>query len=200
MIIAKLKVEIAAVGNLQGIGKGILPVGKELTHLFLGFQVELLGLHLHAGWIRNTLAGLDGHKDVLIVGVFLIYIVSIVGEDEGNAGFFVDPDQAGSSPLLIRDAVVLDFKIEILFAEEVSQLQRLALCLVIVAANNALSNVPSHTAGETEESFGMLMQQCPVDTGFDIEPVDKGGAHKPAEVVVALLIAAEEDEMGIVPV
>ena len=44
------------------------------------------------------------------------------------------------------------------------------------------------------------MQQRPVDTGLDIEPVDKGSAHKTAEVVVALLIAAEEDEMGIVPV
>ena len=63
----------------------------------------VLRLHFHAGFVIDGFAGLDCHEDVLIIGIFLIYIMGIVGESKGNARLLVEADQAGGGPLLFRD-------------------------------------------------------------------------------------------------
>ena len=77
----------------------------------------------------SLFACLDGHEDVLIIGVFLIYIMGIVGEGERNARLLMEADQAGGGPLLFRDAVILDFKIKILRPEKIAQGKGFALRL-----------------------------------------------------------------------
>ena len=46
----------------------------------------------------------------------------------------------------------------------------------------------------------MAGEQIPVNPGLDVEALGEGGAHEATEIVVTLLVAAEEDEVGIVSV
>ena len=180
LVVAELEIEIAAVGNQKGIGNGFLLAGEEQAHLLLALEVEFLRLHLHAGFVINRFAGLDGHEDILIIRVFLIYIMGIVGEGERNARLFMEADQAGGGPLLFRDAVILDFKIKVLRAEKIAQGDGFALCFFIVPLQDTLGNIAPHASGEAEEAFGMAGEQLPINPGLDIEALGEGGAHKAA--------------------
>ena len=177
MVMAELKIEIAAVGNDEGVGNGLLLVGEELPHFLLALEIELLGLHLHAGRVADAFAGLDGHEDVLIIGVLFINIVGIVGEDEGNAGFLMDADQPAGGPLLLREPMLLNFQIKVLCPEEIPQLQGLALRLFIIPADDAPGDIAAHAAGEAEKPRSMAGEEIPVNPRLDIEALGKGGAH-----------------------
>ena len=120
LVVAEFKIEIATIGYDKGIGKSLFLSGEEPTHFFLAFKIELLRLHLHAGGVVDRFTGLDGHEDILIICVFLIYIMGIVGEDERNPRLLMEADQTGGGSFFFRDAMILDFKIEILRPEKIA--------------------------------------------------------------------------------
>ena len=70
----------------------------------------------------------------------------VVRHDEGDAGIAVQADKLATRGLLVLDAVILNFKIEIILAEKLLQLQRLGLRGLIVTADEPLGNVPRKAA------------------------------------------------------
>jgi len=62
-------------------------LAKNLGHLFGSLKIKLIGSELHPLAVAHGLAGLNAHEDFLSMGVGAREVVTIVGGDEGNAGF-----------------------------------------------------------------------------------------------------------------
>ena len=93
--------------------------------------------------------------------------------------------------------MVLDLEEEVFLPEEVPQLQRLGLRALIVVMNEHLGDGPGEAAGQADQALRVLVQQRPVDAGLDVEALGKRGGDHVAEVAVAHLIAAQEDQVGV---
>ena len=199
VIAAELEVEAALGGDLGGVVRGGLLAGEERAHLLLALEVELLGVKAHALRVVHGLAGLDAHEDVLVIGVLAVYIVRVVGDGEGDAGLLVDADDAAGGGVLVGYAVALYLEVEVL-AEGVPQLQRAALGLVIAAGDYLLRDVARKAAGEADQALRVLIEQRPVYARLDVEALYKAHGDEVAEVAVARLVLAEQNEVSVLGV
>ena len=172
---------------------------EEGAHLLLALQIELLALEAHAVLLVHGLARLDAHEHVLVIGVAFLQIVGVVGQHQGDARLPVKAVVAVGRQTLLPDAVVLDLQIKVL-AEELAQPQGPLLRAGVVVVDQLLLDLAGETAGEADEALGVLLQQRPVDAGLDVKAVGEGHGDQIAQIAVALLVFAQQNQMGIVVV
>ena len=203
VVVAELKVEIALFGALFGdlhrVVRGLLPVGVERAHLLLVLEEELLRLELHAHGVVDGAAHLDAHEHVLVIGVAALDVVRVVGQHERDARLAADAVAAAGGHALLADAVVLDLEIEVL-AEDLAQPQRALLRAGVVVVDELLLDLARETAREADEALGMLFEHGPVDARLDVKALGEGHRHEIAEVAVARLVLAQQNQVGIVVV
>ncbi len=197
VIVAELEIKRAFFGDLHRVVGGLGMRGQKGAHLLLALQIELARLKAHAVRIINGLAHLDAHENVLIIGIIPLCIMRVVREGEGDARFRGELDELRGGALFLGDIVILYFKIEIV-PEKAFQLKRLCLGGLIITADEPLRDIARETAGQTYEPLRVTAQERPVDAGLDIITVRKSGGYHVAEVPVAELVLAEEDEVGII--
>ena len=200
VIVAELEVEMAALGDLHRVVGGLGILREKGAHLLFVLEIELLGLEAHAVRLVHGLARLDAHEHVLVIGVLLLSVVGVVGDGQGDAQLFREADQPLGGLPFLPDAVVLDLQVEVLRAEKGLQVQGAGLRSLIVVVDQGLWDLPGETAGETDEPLAVPMQQLPVDAGADIEALGEARGHEVAQVVIARLVFAQEDQMGVVVV
>ncbi len=133
VIVPEAEVEIAALGNVGGVVRRLLPVREERAHLLLALEIQLLRFKAHAVGVVNGLAHLYAHQNVLIICVLLFYIVRVVCDDKGNARVLMERDKLRRGTLFVAYAVILYLKEEIPLAEKLVKLQRARLCSGIIA-------------------------------------------------------------------
>ena len=197
-IVPELEIIIAARGDIDSVVRRLRHLRVQRAHLLLTLEVEFLRLEAHTPRVVDGLAHLDAHEDVLIIGVLFLDIVRVVCHDKGDAGIAVQADKLAPRGLLILDAVILDLKIEIILPEKLLQLQRLGLRGLIVTADEPLGNVPRKAAGQAYEPLGVLVQNRPVYARLNVKALGEARGDEVAEVAVACLILAQEDQVRIV--
>ena len=196
VILAELKLHVAQLSDLVRIFDGLRAVGEEGGHLLLGFDVKFVGAELHSPRVVQGLAHLDAHEDVLHLRILPAEIVGVVGGDEGDARLLVDAAQPGVHLLLRGDAVVLKLQIIAVGAEEGLHLQRHGLGLVILPGQQQPGQLPRQTGRAGDQPAAVLPQQVHVDAGLDVKALQKGLGDHIGQVAIALLVAAEEDQMA----
>ena len=196
VVVAELEVVPAAVRDLRRHVRGGGLLREEGAHLLLALEVELLGLELHPVRIVHGLARLDAHEHVLAVGVLFIYIMRIVGEHQRDAGVPGETAQAHGGFPLLGDAVVLDLQIEVL-PEQLPQLQGLGLRVLIFVVDQPPGDIPRQASGQADQPLAVGVEQLPVDPGTDVEAVGEAAGHQVAEVAVADVVFAQEDQMTV---
>ena len=92
MVVAELKIKIAALGNVHGVVRRFRQLREQGAHLLLALEVQLLALKAHPGRVVHGLAHLDAHQHILVIGVLFFDIVGVVGEGQGDASLPVKPD------------------------------------------------------------------------------------------------------------
>ena len=196
VVVAEFKVIVALVRDLGGdIGRfGMLR--EERAHLLLALEVEFLRLKAHAVRLVHGLAGLDAQQHVLRIGVGLLNVMGIVGDDERDAGFPAELFQTLGGLPLLGDAVVLDLQVKVL-AEEGLQIQRAGFGGLIIAADELLRDLAREAAGQAHKALGVIVQQRPVDARLEIKALSEGHADEITEVAVAGLVFAQEDQVGV---
>ena len=199
MVVAELEIVAAARGDLRGVVRGLGVFGEERAHLLLALEVELLRLEAHAVGLLEGLAGLDAQQHVLR-GVGFLDIVRVVGEREGDAGVTVEADELARGALLLLDAVILDLEIEVLLAEGLPQHEGALFGALVFVVDQRLRDLAREAAGQADQPLGVLGEELPVDAGPDVKALDEALGDQIAEVAVAGLVAAEEDEVGVVVV
>ena len=79
------------------------------------------------------------------LGVLLSEIVGVIGADHGDTGLLMDLQDRLVHDLLIPDAVVLQFQIEPIRAEQLRHFQRVGLGVVILPVPQAAGDLPCQT-------------------------------------------------------
>ena len=197
MIVAKLKIVGAALGDPDRVVRRLGVVREKRAHLLLVLEIKLLCLKAHAVFLVHSFARLDAHQHVLVLRVLFFQVVRVIGQGQGDARLFAQADEPPGRLGLLGDAVVLDLQIEVLFPEKPPQIQRPGLRGLVIAVDQRLRDLARETAGEANEPLRVLVQQRPVDPGADVIALGEAGAHQIAEVPVAGLVAAEQDQMGV---
>ena len=195
MVFVEGKFQIAAVGNFYRIFEGFAAVREQLAQLFLALEVKFLGLELHAVFIVHSFAGLDAQQDVLHLGILFAQIVGIVGDHQRQAGL---PGQALYTLIhgaLLVNTVILQFQVEVAFAENVRQLQGVVLGGIVIFLHEVLRDSTRQTGGQGDEALVVLFQQRQIHTGFAVEAVDKGFGHQQTQVFIARPVLAQQHQM-----
>lgn len=111
--------DVAALGDFDGVGDGLGLVGEEGFHFGGAFEVELVAGVAVAAGVGDEVVALEAGENVVGFGVFLVDVVDIVGGDEGEAGFFGQLDEVSIGGFLVAFAVVGEFEVEVVGAENV---------------------------------------------------------------------------------
>ena len=104
----------------------------------------------------DGLAGLNAEHHILRVGIVLTEIVAIVGRDQRDAEFLLQLHEVGLDARLLRQALVLNFEIEISFAENVAKGNGGFAGGVVLPFRQALGNFALQTSGQPEKPSGVL--------------------------------------------
>jgi len=151
----------------------------------------------HALGVVHSLAGLYAHEDVLVFPVVLFDIVGVVGDCQRYAGFLMYADKPGGGLLFLLQPVILYFQIEVLRSEQGGQLLRLGLGPLVIAVSNHPGDGASDAAGEAYKPLVPFPQKRPVDAGLDVKALREGHGHHIAQIAVAGLVFAQQDEVGV---
>ena len=118
--VAKLKLDIAALGDLDGIGEGFRHIAEELGHLIPAFDIELLGGEFQRLLIIDGVAGLDAGEQKLHAAVLFFEVVGVIGGHQPHAELPGQADEIREDLPLLRDTVVLQLDVVIFRAEEIA--------------------------------------------------------------------------------
>ena len=117
---------------LVGVIQRFRQVAKQLTHFLLCFEIELIvekrkSSTFHAyviirkffsSWRALFFTGVDAQQNIVCVGVFLIYIMRIIGANSFDVILFREFEQNFVYLLLLFHAVALQLDVKI-FAKQI---------------------------------------------------------------------------------
>ena len=192
---AELEVHVAHLGDFDRVLHGLRVVGEQLGHLLSGLDVELAGLHPQAVGVVHRLAHLDAHEGVLHLRVLPAEIVGVVGHHQGDARLLVDADEPLVDGGVVGQLVILQLQVVAVLPEQLPHLQGGGLGPLVVARQEQPGHLPGLAGRQGDQPPGVLAQNLLVDAGLDVEPLGEGGGVQIAQVAVALLIAAQEDQV-----
>ena len=190
-----IDLDVAASGDIDGAGDGFGNFAKDLGHFLSGLEIELVGGELHAMRVAHGLAGLDAEQDFLSVSVVVVEIVAIVGGDEGDAGFFGETNELRVDALFDGEALILNLEEEIAFAEDVAEAVGVFAGLVEFVVDDTFGDGAAETGAESDEAFGMFAEEIVIDARLVVEAFEEAGGNELDEIVIALEILAEKDEV-----
>ena len=121
--------------------------------------------------------------------------MGIVGDHQRQPRFPRQTLQTLVQGALLVNAMVLHFQIKMLRAKNTGELQGHALGLVIVFIHKRLGDGTGQTGGQGDKPFMVPLQQLQVHPGLSVEAVQKGLRHQIAQVLVALLIFAQQNQV-----
>ncbi len=121
VVLAEFEFQVAALGNGDGVRDRLGHMGKGLLHLLRRLHVKRLRGELHPVRVLHGFAGLDAEEGIVGLVVLHVQIMAVVGGHHRDAGVIRQPDQFAVGLLLLRDAVVLEFKIKVVASEEMSR-------------------------------------------------------------------------------
>src|SRR5581483_6323015 len=187
--------DVAAFGDLQGLLDGVGMLAEEGFHLFGVFKIELLGGIAEAILIVDGRARADAEQNVVGVGVLAAQIVNVVGADDGQLEFAGDLEQVFVAADLFGQLVVLQFDVVVAVAEQVAIESAGVASRLVVAAQQVGVDLAAEAGARADESFAVLGEQFPVNTGLVIEAFQRGNGGQLQEVLVALQVAGEQDHV-----
>ena len=83
---------LTAHGDIVGVFQRLRITLEYLSHFFLGFEVEFVGLELHSVGIVQCAVGLDTEQETVRLAVLLLDIMAVVGRDKPDADLVGDTD------------------------------------------------------------------------------------------------------------
>ena len=95
--------------------------------------------------------------------------------------------------------MILQFNIEILPEHPMEPIPK-GQGLVVAALQQKLGNVACKAGGKADKPLRVLLQKIVIDPGTVVKAVQKGLGIQLHQILIADLIFAKEDEMGILPI
>ncbi len=187
--------QVAAVDELHRAGADLGRLGEGAQHLLGALDVELLRVELEALGVVHAARGLHAEQNFVGARVICGDVVAVVGGDQRDVEFALHLEERVADGLVRGEAVVLDFEEVVALAEEVFVEAGCALGFVVLPFHQVLIDFAGETAGEADETFGVLREECLRDARLAIEAVQGGFAGETDEVAVASFVFGEDEEV-----
>jgi hypothetical protein len=180
------EVDLAALGDEQGVVAGLGELAEEVAHLLRRLEVELLRLELEPVRVHEGRARLDAQQRRVGLGVAGLGVVQVVGGDKREVEVLGQAQQLALGLPLDGDAVVHDLGEEVLLAEDVLELGRGAPGLGVLTQAQSGLDLPSDAAGGGDQPVGVAGEQLAVDARLEVVALHRGQRAHPEEVVHAV--------------
>ena len=189
-------VDIAAFRHFQSIGQSFGNfISPDFKHFIAVLEIEFIGFHFHAAFIRHGGPGLNAQHDFMRLGVFAPEIMDVVGGNHRNAGFVCQGNQFPVDLFLFVQMVIHQFDVEILFAEDVQML----IQHFFGGGNSAVQccdfQFPGETCARSDQSLGMRRQKSLVRTGFIIKTAGVRIGNDVTEIVVSDIVFRQQNQV-----
>src|ERR1700719_868360 len=161
--------DVAARGDIHGAAERVGKFAEDLGHFPGGFEVKLVGGELHSIRVAHGLAGLDAEQDFLSVGVAVMEIVAVVGGNEWNSGLFREADEVFVHALLDFQPLVLNFKEEIAFSENVLEAISIVSRKIEFLIHHRLGDRAAEAGGEGDETLAVFGEKIEINARLVIE-------------------------------
>ena len=113
-------------------------------------------MEFHPVGIIHRFAGLDAQQYILHPGIFLAQIVGIVGYHQGKPRFPGNTHNTLVNGSLLLNAVILQFQIEMLRSKDLSKLQCIRFCLLIILIQQKTGNRTAKAGRKTNKPITIL--------------------------------------------
>ena len=194
-VFAESEIEIATVGDQSGILERLRVIGEKPFHFLGGFVVKLVGLKADGSPLGNGAPGSDAEQDLLRFRVGAAQVMHVVGRHGRDARPFRDRADPAADHLIVLQAVILHFEVEVPFPEDGVQFAcRLDRALHIPREDGARHR-PRHTGGQGDQPLVVRAEQFEVDAGFGIEPLGETLGYHPDQVAVSRLVLDQQNEV-----
>ena len=197
MVLSKLELDLTAFCDLYRVGECLRVLREQRRHFVRILDVELLCLELHAGRVIHGLAHLDGHEHVLNARICLSQIMRVVRCHQTDVQLPGKLVQTFIDFLLQRNAVVLNFKVEMLPVKNIEELLAEVIRAVHITVRQRTRDSARQTGRQTNQTFAVRAQQLHVDTRLHIEAFRETARHHVDEVAVAGHVLAQQDEVRV---
>ena len=178
MVFVEGKVQIAPLGNADGVLKGFLAAGEQPFQLVLAFEVEFLGLEFHPVGVVHGLSGLDAQQDVLHFRVLFAQIVGVVGHYQGQSQLPGKSLDALIHRPLLRNTVILQFQEEIPLPENAGHFFCVFLRGIVIFFHQILGDCTGKARGQGDQPLVVLPEQRKIDSWLAVKAVNKGFRHQ----------------------
>ena len=196
---AEFDLHIAPLGNLLSIFQCLQGIGKKLRHLFRGFYVVLTAFVTHAILIVYLLSGLDTQQNVMGFGIIRKGIVHIVGAYQLNPCLMAHAKQCLIDHLLLRNAVILQFKEEITLPKDRLIGQSRLFCFFILPPGDTSGHFSGQAGTQGNDTLMVFFQYGFIHTGLVIIAFHKALRYDLHQIAVACIILCQKHQM-IIPV
>ncbi len=113
-MLAEFQLQLTFVSDHRCIANRFRHMREQRGHLSPVLQVELVRIHFQTILVLNTLARADTDQHILHFSIRLLQIMDIIGRHQCDARLFSQLNQLRIHHLLLWNAVILQFQIEVL--------------------------------------------------------------------------------------
>src|SRR5271155_3259564 len=151
--------QAAAFRDIERAGQNLRRVLEDAIHLIVTLDEELRPVEFHARRVADRLAGLYAKHYILSVRIVFAQIVTVVGCDERQTEIFFQLEEAGTNPVLHRQALILDLKIKIVFAKNVAEGSSGGTRGIVIPFHQPLRDLAFQASRKPDQSSRMLRQK-----------------------------------------
>ena len=202
-VVNAVKLHLIADGTciLQSLGH----IREHRIHLLARLEPFLLGIEHTLGVVQIAVRT-QTDQAVVRFGIFLIHKVAVVGAHQLHPIFMRQTDQFLIGPLLqgigltvgplirVRNLMTLQLQIVVLAEHALIPTHGLFGSFQI-ALQDFVRYLTGNTGRTDDQSFLMRLQLHPVGTGLSIETVGPGFRHQFDQVVIALLVLGQHNQV-----
>ena len=192
------ELDVAALGDQQGVVAGLGQLAPDLTHL--GRGLEVVAVAVEGEPLARAVTGRDVHRrpgvdaeQVLLAGCVLAHdVVGVVGGQQRDLQVLGQPEQPLTDPGLDVDAVVHQLEEVVVPAEDVLVVRGCLPGRVVVVVAQVDLDLARRTPGGRDQALAVPGQELAVDARLLEEAVAPRTGAEPEEVVHPLGRLAEQ--------
>ena len=170
-------------------------IGENPRHFVGALHKELVAVEFEAVGLVDLGAGLNAEHYIVGVRVFTAQVVRVVGEHERNRELTLQPEEVGLDFLFFGQPLVLDFEVEVAFAEDVLVLAGCGSGFFVLASHERLAKLTAQAAGESNQPFRMLSQVILADAGVTVEAMQAGLTGEPDQVPITFFVFGQHQQV-----
>ena len=196
-------VALHLVQHFEGVGQGLRVVREQGGHLLFTLEILLLGIAQALGVVDHRVGG-QADEPVVRRSVLFADEVDVVGGHDFDPVLLRELEDAGGVfflPLIeferqVGDLRLVEHHLEVVvLAEDPLVPGDGAVYALVVARQDSPRDLPCHTGGATDQPFVVALQHLVAHARLVVHALDVPRGDDLHQVLVALVILGQEDEV-----